>query len=102
MSGKSFHDLSWDVQPGVAEHFGHMGNLFEKYDVANYVPCAKTTTQVWNANWKIAWDNYLENYHIPIGHPGLHRLLRPSAQCFNFSFLRHQDRYWPGIVRGKF
>jgi len=61
--------------PGVAEHFGSMGNLFEKYDVANYVPCAATTTQVWNANWKVAWDNYLENYHIPIGHPGLHRLL---------------------------
>jgi phenylpropionate dioxygenase-like ring-hydroxylating dioxygenase large terminal subunit len=61
--------------PGVAEHFGSMGDFFEKYDVVNYVPCAATTTQVWNANWKIAWDNYLENYHIPIGHPGLHRLL---------------------------
>jgi len=61
--------------PGIAEHFGSMANFFEKYDVANYVPCAATTTQVWNANWKVAWDNYLENYHIPIGHPGLHRLL---------------------------
>jgi phenylpropionate dioxygenase-like ring-hydroxylating dioxygenase large terminal subunit len=61
--------------PSVAEHFGSMASFFEKYDVANYVPCAETTTQVWNVNWKVAWDNYLENYHIPIGHPGLHRLL---------------------------
>jgi choline monooxygenase len=27
------------------------------------------------ANWKIVVDNYLEGYHIPIGHPGLMRLL---------------------------
>ncbi len=61
--------------PGVAEHFGHMDRYFEMYGVADYVPCAKTRTQVWDVNWKVAWDNYLENYHIPIGHPGLHRLL---------------------------
>jgi choline monooxygenase len=27
------------------------------------------------ANWKIAADNYLEGYHVPIAHPGLMRLL---------------------------
>ena len=48
---------------------------FEMYDVENYVRCAETTTQIWNCNWKVAWDNYMENYHIPIGHPGLNRLL---------------------------
>jgi choline monooxygenase len=33
----------------------------------------KPTTQP--ANWKIAVDNYLEGYHVPIAHPGLMRLL---------------------------
>lgn len=61
--------------PSVADHFGDMGRYLEMYDVSNYVLCAETSTQVWNCNWKVAWDNYLENYHIPIGHPGLHRLL---------------------------
>ena len=61
--------------PGVAEQFGDMAHFFEDYDVANYVRCAETTTQVWDVNWKVAWDNYQENYHIPIGHPGLHRLV---------------------------
>ena len=61
--------------PSVAEHFGDMGRYLDMYDVTNYVLCAETTTQIWNCNWKVAWDNYLENYHIPIGHPGLHRLL---------------------------
>jgi phenylpropionate dioxygenase-like ring-hydroxylating dioxygenase large terminal subunit len=27
------------------------------------------------ANWKLVVDNYNEGYHIPIGHPGLMRLL---------------------------
>jgi phenylpropionate dioxygenase-like ring-hydroxylating dioxygenase large terminal subunit len=43
--------------------------------VTNYVQCAETSTQIWHCNWKVAWDNYMENYHIPIGHPGLHRML---------------------------
>jgi phenylpropionate dioxygenase-like ring-hydroxylating dioxygenase large terminal subunit len=61
--------------PSLAEHFGNMDRYLEMYDVANYVQCAESTTQIWNCNWKVAWDNYLENYHIPIGHPGLNRLL---------------------------
>ena len=61
--------------PGVADQFAHTAHYFEKYDVANYERCAETTDQIWDVNWKVAWDNYLENYHIPIGHPGLHRLL---------------------------
>jgi phenylpropionate dioxygenase-like ring-hydroxylating dioxygenase large terminal subunit len=66
--------------PSLAEHFGDMGRFLDMYDVANYVQCAETTTQVWNCNWKVAWDNYLENYHIPIGHPGLHRLLNDTHE----------------------
>lgn len=61
--------------PSVADHFGELGRFFEMYDVENFRQTAPATTQVWNVNWKVAWDNYLENYHIPIGHPGLHRLL---------------------------
>jgi phenylpropionate dioxygenase-like ring-hydroxylating dioxygenase large terminal subunit len=64
----------------VAEQFAHTAAFFEKYDVANYVEIAKPTTQVWEVNWKIAWDNYLENYHIPIAHPGLNRLLKESGE----------------------
>jgi len=64
--------------PGFAEHFGDMDRYLEMYDVTNYVQCAETSAQIWHCNWKVAWDNYMENYHIPIGHPGLHRLLRDT------------------------
>ena len=86
-SGFGLHEIQLDIfhgllfvrvkgdGPTVAEQFAHTGAWFEKYDVANYIRCAEPSTQVWDANWKVAWDNYLENYHIPIGHPGLNRLL---------------------------
>ena len=61
--------------PGVAEAFGDTGHWFEKYGVADYVVAAEASTEIWEVNWKVAYDNYLENYHIPGGHPGLHRLL---------------------------
>lgn len=76
---EQFHGLLWvrvlGEGPSVAEHFGEMDRYFEMYGLADYVPCMQASTQIWNVNWKVAWDNYLENYHIPIGHPGLHRLL---------------------------
>ncbi|MEI5132488.1 SRPBCC family protein [Streptomyces libani] len=31
--------------------------------------------EVQHANWKVAVDNYLEGYHVPVAHPGLMRLL---------------------------
>jgi phenylpropionate dioxygenase-like ring-hydroxylating dioxygenase large terminal subunit len=64
--------------PSVAEHFGDTGRYFDMYGVADYVQCLQTTTQIWDCNWKVAWDNYLENYHIAIGHPGLSRLVKIS------------------------
>jgi phenylpropionate dioxygenase-like ring-hydroxylating dioxygenase large terminal subunit len=69
----------------VAQQFGHTANFFEKYDVANYQQIAPQTTQIWDVNWKVAWDNYLENYHIAIGHPGLQRLLLESGEGDDFS-----------------
>lgn len=96
-SGLGLHEIQLEVYhgmvfvrvsgdgPSLAEHFGDMGRFLEMYDVSNYVQCAETTTQIWHCNWKVAWDNYLENYHIPIGHPGLHRLLIDTEDFQNLS-----------------
>ena len=66
--------------PGVADQFAHTGHFFDKYGVADYVRMDEPETQVWDVNWIVAWDNYLENYHIPIGHPGLNRLVNESDE----------------------
>jgi len=66
--------------PSVAEQFAHTAEYFEQYDTGSYVACAEPVHQVWECNWKVAWDNYLENYHIPVGHPGLNRLVKSTDE----------------------
>lgn len=66
--------------PSVAERFAHASEFIDQYELADYEKIAAPTTQIWDVNWKVAWDNFLENYHIPIGHPGLHRLLKENDE----------------------
>ncbi|MFK7733388.1 MAG: aromatic ring-hydroxylating dioxygenase subunit alpha [Pseudomonadales bacterium] len=60
---------------GVAEAFGDSIEYVRAYDLENYHQIAEPIDEIWNVNWKVAWDNYQENYHIPVGHPGLNRML---------------------------
>ncbi len=53
--------------PGFAERVG-------AYAPERLVPYAEGE-DVLPLNWKNVIDNYLEGYHIPVGHPGLLRLL---------------------------
>ncbi|MFF7776137.1 aromatic ring-hydroxylating dioxygenase subunit alpha [Streptomyces tanashiensis] len=59
---------------GLAEAIGH-------YAGADLVPVGRdrihdvARAEVQQANWKVAVDNYLEGYHVPVAHPGLMRLL---------------------------
>jgi phenylpropionate dioxygenase-like ring-hydroxylating dioxygenase large terminal subunit len=66
--------------PSVAEEFAHTGHYFEGYDVENYEQISAPAEEIWDVNWKVVWDNYLENYHIPIGHPSLFRLLKENGE----------------------
>ena len=62
--------------PSVAETWGELARYLAPYPITEWVPVAGgVQTLVWNCNWKTAVDNNLENYHIPIGHPGYDRLL---------------------------
>ena len=45
----------------------------------------------WQVDWKIAMDNYLESYHVPIGHPGLNRMFTPDYD---------DQRNFEGVARG--
>ncbi|MEV6010602.1 aromatic ring-hydroxylating dioxygenase subunit alpha [Streptomyces sp. NPDC051976] len=59
---------------GLAEAVGH-------YAGADLIPLGRgrihdlAGAEVQHANWKVAVDNYLEGYHVPVAHPGLMRLL---------------------------
>ncbi|MFD5618902.1 aromatic ring-hydroxylating dioxygenase subunit alpha [Streptomyces yangpuensis] len=78
--GFVFVNLDPDAVPlaescaGLAEAVGH-------YAGADLVPVGRARihdlagAEVQRANWKVAVDNYLEGYHVPVAHPGLMRLL---------------------------
>ncbi len=61
--------------PAVSHMMGPIDGEVAAYSPEGYEPIGEPTVQVWDCNWKLAWDNYQENYHIPIGHPCLHRML---------------------------
>lgn len=76
-----FHGLVFvRVIPGgisVAEMWGDLGKHLEPFHLERLRRADRTVAdeQVWECNWKAAVDNNLENYHVPIGHPGYARLL---------------------------
>ena len=61
------------------------------YRLDELVPTQPLYLDEWEVDWKIAMDNYLESYHVPIGHPGLNRLFTPDFE---------DQRGVPGIARG--
>jgi phenylpropionate dioxygenase-like ring-hydroxylating dioxygenase large terminal subunit len=68
------------VPPRVAEQWGSLGAELTPYRCEEMVPLGPITSDVWAVDWKIAMDNYLESYHVPIGHPGLYRMFTPDYE----------------------
>ena len=56
---------------GVAERLGTLGEVIAAYGTESLVPIGGAGDHDVAADWKVLWDNYLENYHFPTGHPGL-------------------------------
>jgi len=77
--------------PSVKSMWGDLAKEFEPYRFEDMVPIAPFYYEVWEADWKVAMDNYLESYHVPIGHPGLNRMFTPDFQ---------DQASVPGIARG--
>lgn len=77
--------------PPVAETWGRLAAELAPYRLEEMVPLAPISTDVWNVDWKIAMDNYLESYHVPIGHPGLYRMFTPDYE---------DQASVPGVARG--
>jgi len=64
--------------PPVSSTWGRLALELAPYRFEEMVPLTPITTDVWDVDWKIAMDNYLESYHVPIGHPGLYRMFTPD------------------------
>jgi len=77
--------------PPVAQTWGVLGEELAPYRFEEMEFLGPITVEHWNVDWKIAMDNYLESYHVPIGHPALYRLLKPDFE---------DQRAVPGVARG--
>lgn len=75
----------------VREVWGELGDELSPYRFEDMEALTPISFEHWDVDWKIVMDNYLESYHVPIGHPGLNRLFTPDYD---------DQRGVPGIARG--
>lgn len=61
--------------PSVAERYAPYLAELAPYRIEEMQPIAGYWEGVVEADWKNVWDNYLEDYHFPTGHPGLSALM---------------------------
>jgi phenylpropionate dioxygenase-like ring-hydroxylating dioxygenase large terminal subunit len=84
-------DSEFGPPPPVSEMWGKLGEELAVYRCEEMVPLGPISSEIWNVDWKIAMDNYLESYHVPIGHPGLFRMFTPDYE---------DQATVPGVARG--
>jgi choline monooxygenase len=53
--------------PSVAALLAPLQGVVAPYAMAGYVPVV-TQDHVWNTNWKLLTENFMEGYHLPVAH----------------------------------
>jgi phenylpropionate dioxygenase-like ring-hydroxylating dioxygenase large terminal subunit len=66
--------------PPLQSIWGEFLQDFAPYRFEDMVPLTPPYREEWPVDWKVAMDNYLESYHVPIGHPGLARMFTPDYE----------------------
>jgi phenylpropionate dioxygenase-like ring-hydroxylating dioxygenase large terminal subunit len=83
--------LGTEAAPPPSQIWAPLLEELAPYRFEELVPVQPLFQEEWAVDWKIAMDNYLESYHVPIGHPGLNRMFTPDYE---------DQRGVPGIGRG--
>src|SRR3984893_5277247 len=89
--GFVFVCLAAEAPPPPSEMWAPIIEELAPYRLEELVPTQPVYFEQWDVDWKIAMDNYLESYHVPVGHPGLNRMFTPDYE---------DQRGVPGIARG--
>ncbi|KGJ07937.1 (2Fe-2S)-binding protein [Paracoccus versutus] len=81
-------------RPSLAPALAPLEELIAHYGVENYVECFRET-HVWDTNWKVLAENFMESYHLPVCHAatvGGHSKLEemecpPGLEAFNYHWI---------------
>ncbi len=84
--------------PPVAEQLSEVRALIDDFQMETYVETFRET-HLWDTNWKILAENFMESYHLPVCHSGtiggLSRLedmiCPPGRKQFNYHTILKDD-----------
>lgn len=95
--GWVFVNLNMDAPP-VAQQLSQVEELVGGYDMENYLE-AFFETHVWDTNWKVLAENFMESYHLPVCHAGTigglskleEMVCPPGLDAFNYHTILKDD-----------
>jgi phenylpropionate dioxygenase-like ring-hydroxylating dioxygenase large terminal subunit len=95
--GWVFISLNPDATP-VAETLSDVDALITDYDMENYVE-SFYEEHVWDTNWKVLAENFMESYHLPVCHAGTigglskleEMVCPPGLPAFNYHTILKDD-----------
>jgi phenylpropionate dioxygenase-like ring-hydroxylating dioxygenase large terminal subunit len=84
--------------PPVAETLREVEGLIDDYGMEHYVETFRET-HVWDTNWKILAENFMESYHLPMCHAGTigklskleEMVCPPGRPAFNYHTILKDD-----------
>jgi phenylpropionate dioxygenase-like ring-hydroxylating dioxygenase large terminal subunit len=84
--------------PPVGEQLSEVRDLIDDFQMENYVESFRET-HVWDTNWKILAENFMESYHLPVCHAGtigglskLNEMICPPGRpAFNYHTILKDD-----------
>ncbi|MEZ5716775.1 MAG: Rieske 2Fe-2S domain-containing protein [Paracoccaceae bacterium] len=96
--------LGWvfiTLNPGaapVAEQLAEVAGMVAGYDMTNYTE-AFYEEHVWDTNWKVLAENFMESYHLPVCHAGTigglskleEMVCPPGLEAFNYHTILKDD-----------
>ena len=89
--------LSRDIEP-VATRLAEVRGLIDDYGMENYTETFRET-HIWDTNWKILAENFMESYHLPVCHAGTigklsklnEMVCPPGLASFNYHTILKDD-----------
>ncbi|MEP3056322.1 SRPBCC family protein [Ascidiaceihabitans sp.] len=91
--GWVFVSLNPDSPP-VASQLSKVEDMVSDYDMTNYTETF-FETHVWDTNWKVLAENFMESYHLPVCHAGTigglskleEMICPPGEDAFNYHMI---------------